>query len=418
MQHPSAFLQVIVRRFAGAAQRLNPRPSQSLHPSTPSRGDAGTAPPAFLSAESLFFKLRVFESARLVISQSTVRSPGFIRASHRKHYWRARVSVLAMMLGWFVSASGSEILKIGLTVGGLDRSVAFYEKVLSFRVLSRSTSPAGQESSLLGLENSETRHAELALGEEHIVLTEHPQLPGHPIPVDSRSFDLWFQHIAIVVSDMDKAYEVLRRVQVRPISTSPQTLPLSNPNAGGIKAFYFRDPENHVLELIWFPPGKGDPKWQHPPKNRLFLGIDHTAIVVSDTEQSLPFYTRNFGLHVAGTSENFGAEQEHLNQVFGARLRITALRGESGPGVEFLEYITPPGGRPLYPLGQANDQTFWEVWVQVPNFPKTRKGLLESGAYFVSRSPESSDNAVIVRDPDGHALRVLEGRAQVRGVER
>ena len=42
---------------------------------------------------------------------------------------------------------------------------------------------------------------------------------------------------------------------------------------------------------------------------------------------------------IAGTSENYGVEQEHLNNVFGARLRITALRAARGPGVELLEYL-------------------------------------------------------------------------------
>jgi hypothetical protein len=36
---------------------------------------------------------------------------------------------------------------------------------------------------------------------------------------------LRFQHIAIVVSDMDKAYELLRRAKVKHVSTAPQTLP-------------------------------------------------------------------------------------------------------------------------------------------------------------------------------------------------
>ena len=80
-----------------------------------------------------------------------------------------------------------------------------------------------------------------------------------------------------------KAYEHLRRAKVKHVSTAPQTLPAWNKDAGGIKAFYFRDPEDHVLEIIWFPAGKGDPKWQQPGTN-LLLGIDHTAIVVSDKE--------------------------------------------------------------------------------------------------------------------------------------
>jgi catechol 2,3-dioxygenase-like lactoylglutathione lyase family enzyme len=64
----------------------------------------------------------------------------------------------------------------------------------------------------------------------------------------------------------------------------------------------------------------------------LFLGIDHTAIVVWDTEASVKFYRDLLGLHVAGESENYGTEQEHLNNVFGAHLRITALLQRRRPG--------------------------------------------------------------------------------------
>ncbi len=65
-------------------------------------------------------------------------------------------------------------------------------------------------------------------------------------------------------------------------SSGPQRLPDWNKNAGGIRAFYFRDPDGHPLEILQFPADKGNPKW-HDANGRLFLGIDHTAIVISDT---------------------------------------------------------------------------------------------------------------------------------------
>ena len=51
--------------------------------------------------------------------------------------------------------------------------------------------------------------------------------------------------------------------------------------------------------MLQFPKDKGDARW--PTKaDRLFLGIDHTAIVVADTEASLAFYRDRLGLKVAG----------------------------------------------------------------------------------------------------------------------
>ncbi|CAN1210155.1 hypothetical protein TUMEXPCC7403_08165 [Tumidithrix helvetica PCC 7403] len=81
--------------------------------------------------------------------------------------------------------------------------------------------------------------------------------------------------------------------------------------------------------------------------DRIFLGIDHTAIAVGNTETSLKFYRDLLGMRLAGTSENFGTEQEHLNNVFGAKLHISGLRATTGLGVEFLEYLAPSDGKPF-----------------------------------------------------------------------
>ena len=81
------------------------------------------------------------------------------------------------------------------------------------------------------------------------------------------------------------------------------------------KPFYFKDPDGHPLEILEFPTGKGNPKW-HRETEDLFLGIDHTAIVVKDTEASLELYRDYLGLEVAGESENYrsraGASEQRL----------------------------------------------------------------------------------------------------------
>lgn len=302
-----------------------------------------------------------------------------------------------------------EIGSIGLTVRNLNRELFFYTNTLPFRLTSVSELSGPDQDALLGLQDTKLNVATLRLGNESITLTEHAGHQGKPIPPDSQSFDHWFQHIAIVVSDMDKAYERLRELKVKHVSTAPQTLPEWNKNAGGIKAFYFRDPEDHVLEIIWFPPGKGDSRWHAQSKggnesSPVFLGIDHTAIVVSDTDKSLAFYRDSLGLRVAGGSENYGVEQEHLNQVFGARLRITALRAPHGPGIEFLEYIAPPAGRPLPADASPRDLIFWQTHIAVVDLSDVRKSLPKAGGRIIS-SPDSS-NAQIIRDPDGHVLQL------------
>lgn len=303
---------------------------------------------------------------------------------------------------------------IGMTVSDMDASVEFYSKVLSFEKVSDVEVTGEDYERLQGLFGLRMRVVRMRLGDEFIELTEYLTPKGRPVPVDSRSNDRWFQHIAIITSDMDQAYALLRRNKVEHASTGPQRLPDWNKNAGGIKAFYFRDPDKHWLEILQFPPDKGDRKWQR--KDKLFLGIDHTAIVVGDTDSSLKFYRDVLGLRVAGTSENYGTEQEHLNNVFGARLRITSLRAASGgPGIEFLEYLAPNDGRPAPADARASDLFHWQTTLIVNTADTFARRLLAADSRLVSTGVVTLrekdlgfSKGLLTRDPDGHVMALIE----------
>jgi catechol 2,3-dioxygenase-like lactoylglutathione lyase family enzyme len=297
---------------------------------------------------------------------------------------------------------------VALTVSDLDRSVEFYSHVLDFRQDSdRAVRGEGYER-LFGLLGVRLRVARLRLGDEFLELMEFLTPRGRPIPPDMHSNDRAFQHVAIVVSDMQTAYARLRTFKVQHASTAPQRLPDSNPDAGGIEAFYFRDPDGHYLELLAFPRNKGAARW-HVGGGRLFLGIDHTAIVVADTDASLGFYRQALGLRIAGTSENFGTEQEHLNNVSGAHLRITSLRAAQGPGIELLEYLAPRTGRAAPADTAPDDLWYWQINLRADPgalLPRLRAVGVPLVSSAVTDLPEGTlgfTAGVIVRDPDGHA---------------
>jgi catechol 2,3-dioxygenase-like lactoylglutathione lyase family enzyme len=302
---------------------------------------------------------------------------------------------------------------VGMTVGDMERSVDFFSKVLFFEKISDIEVAGSEYERLHGVFGARLRVVRMKLGSEFIELTEYLTPQGRPIPLDSRANDRWFQHIAIVVSDMDKAYRQLRAHRVRHASTGPQTIPASNKAAAGIRAFYFKDPDGHNLEIIYFPPDKGDPRWQSA-NGKLFLGIDHTAIVVENTNKSLKYYRDLLGLEVAGESLNHGTEQEHLNNVFGARLRITTLRAPSGPGIELLEYLAPRDGRPFPPDARANDLVHWHTTVVVGDLVTAMTRLGAGRGSLVSPGPVSLPSGdlgfgrgLTVRDPDGHVMRLI-----------
>ncbi len=310
----------------------------------------------------------------------------------------------------------SAIGGVGLTVSDMERSLGFYTRALSFEKVSDNEVDGEPSERLTGVFGVRMRVVRLRLGNEFLELTEFLAAEGRPAPVDSHSNDLWFQHVAIIVSDMDSAYRVLRAHHARHASSGPQRLPDWNMSAGGIRAFYFKDPDGHPLEVLWFPAGKGDPKW-HQNSKRLFLGIDHTAIAVRDTERSLKFYRDLLGMRVAGESRNYGTEQAHLNNVEGASLRITGLRLAAGPGIEFLEYLTPRGGRPIPEDERPNDLVHWHTIGLTDGGSETLNRLASSGIPVVSKDvtplpsgwPDYS-RGVLVRDPDGHELLLVDAK--------
>jgi catechol 2,3-dioxygenase-like lactoylglutathione lyase family enzyme len=216
-----------------------------------------------------------------------------------------------------------------------------------------------------------------------------------------------------VVSDMEKAYDRLREFNVEYVSTAPQTLPKSIAGAEGIKAFYFHDPDNHNLELIYFPSGKGQSKW-HVVDGRVFLGIDHTAIGVSNSEESQKFYADLLGFERKGESWNKGIEQEHLNNVEGAFLHISGYRANEGPGIEFLQYLKPGPGK-IYPAdSRADDIWHWQTTLFVDDAEKLYSEFLQSSYRFISgglvnlqSAEEKHSKAFLIRDPDGHPMLIM-----------
>jgi catechol 2,3-dioxygenase-like lactoylglutathione lyase family enzyme len=339
---------------------------------------------------------------------------------------RSRIAILALLvLGALPVAAdrsaGAQaaglvraVHAVGMTVADMDRSIAFYGQVLGFEKISDVEVWGDAHERLQGVFGLRLRLVRMRLGEETIELTEYLTPRGRPILVDSRSHDRWFQHVAIIVSDMDRAYGWLRQHRVEHASPAPQRLPDWNPSAGGIRAFYFKDPDGHPLEILWFPPGKGDPKWRRPT-DRLFLGIDHTAIVVGSTEASLACYRDTLGLRVVGQSENHGPEQERLNNVFGARLRITTLRAPAGPGVEFLEYLTPRDGRPIPADARPNDLAHWQTVLASEDAEAVARAVRGSACAMLSPgvvAPAERElgfiRGFLAHDPDGHALKVVQ----------
>jgi len=306
------------------------------------------------------------------------------------------------------------VASVGFTVSDMDRAVAFYRDVLTFKPLSDVEVDGPEYDQLYGIFGVRARVVRLQLGKQQIALTQFLAPPDfRQIPMPSYSHDLWFQHFAIVVRDMEAAWERLRSHHVRQISPRPQTIPASNVPAAGIKAIKFRDPDGHNLELLWFPADKGNPAWKKPGSD-LFMGIDHTAMTVRSTESSAKFYRDLLGMSIAGGTLNMGTTQQYLDSLPGARTRVTGLAPKMGPpGLEFLEYELPTAGRPFPADSHPTDLWHWQTTLVVSDVPAAAAALRET-AQFISKDIVSLPDrtlgftkGLLARDPDGHAMLVV-----------
>jgi catechol 2,3-dioxygenase-like lactoylglutathione lyase family enzyme len=295
------------------------------------------------------------------------------------------------------------LLCVSRNVSNLAEAIAFYSGALGFSVTNEALIDDPAWSELMGIPGARGYAAILRLGEQELeLLTFNP--PGHPYPSASRSIDLWFQHLAIVVADMKAAYAQLCRHPLVAISEcGPQRLP---PNTGSVIAFKFRDPDGHPLELIQFPPGTGYASWQQ--KQGIFLGIDHSAVDIADMDQSLDFYTGSLGLSVASRSINSGLEQERLDDTSDVVVEVVALHPgmEGPPHVELLGYEKPTG-RPIPASVKANDLLADRLVLQVDELPRLVEVLKAEGAEFISPgiiTLRDGHCAALLRDPTGHML--------------
>lgn len=286
-----------------------------------------------------------------------------------------------------IPATIDRILRVTRVVSDLQCAESFYRSALGFTTVAHATVDSGTLAAI-GASQETACEARLRLGQEEIALVQFPAR-GRAYPADSRSDDLWFQHLAIVVGDMPAAYAALQasRRSWRAISRDgPESLP---PSSGGVQAFKFRDPDGHPLELLWFPPGAGRRRWHDRASNggsSPFLGIDHTALAVSSTATSLEFY-RALGMHPSASTRNEGPAQSRLDGLDAAQVQVTALRPAcaEGIGIELLDYRTD--GR----RGTCAASDLCTDWIVA-----------------AARVPLGESSRRLMTDPDGHRLLLIE----------
>jgi catechol 2,3-dioxygenase-like lactoylglutathione lyase family enzyme len=285
------------------------------------------------------------------------------------------------------------------TVANLDQAVAFYCDGLGFEL---DMVDCG------GIRGG--RRAVLTLGSEALELISIDSDPAaEHASHEACSSCLDFQHIAIVVTDMPAAFARLDRFVPRAISRDrPILLPESS---GGVTAFKFRDPDGHPLELLLFPEGVGDPKWHRCRAESPTIGIDHSAIVVSDADRSIAFYEELLGFSVTSRQVNRGPAQDALDGTPDVIVDVIALTAAESrtPHLELLGYRQPTPSAEASQRPSAHtkaDQIVWAVEGLVDIIARLKSAVDGQWRMMATSSPEDS---LLIVDPDGHAHHLVEG---------
>ena len=306
------------------------------------------------------------------------------------------------------------ISRVTLIVSDLDRAEDDYVRTFGCGVEQRGDiDPALTR--VLCLSRARGRRSLVRLGRERIELLEFTDMAGRPYPPDSTSTDLWFQHMAIVVNDMTHAHQrVMANRRFRPISREgPVRLPDSS---GGVTAFKFRDHDGHPLELLAFPEGRVPAAWRNANGTGPFLGVDHTAIAVSDSASSTRFFRSVFGFSAGTRTENRGREQDALDGVEDVHVSVTRLAPDlPAPQLELLRYHAGTR-RPIPPDTASNDIAATHSVIQVASLDATAAALARRGTPLADdhlMTLRGGIRAALVSGPDGHRFLVEERPAAV-----
>src|SRR3989442_10301959 len=151
----------------------------------------------------------------------------------------------------------------------------------------------------------------------------------------------------------------------------------------------------------------------HAEPATVVRGVGCIGLTISDVQRSAEFYARVLGFEKTADVEQAGESIEQLEGVFGARLRITTLRGGFGPGIELLEYLAPTDGRHFPADERSNDLVHWQTTLYAADLAAAasalrvgRAALVSPGLVSLSDARLGYSRALLARDPDGHVMQL------------
>lgn len=143
------------------------------------------------------------------------------------------------------------IYHVGLTVSDIERSIAFYRDVLGLAYQSQIVMSGPETDVLFGREGSSAKVAYLngstSVDAPPIELIQFESAAVDAIPSDL--FRTSISEVCFQTDDIDAEYARLCELGVECLS-EPQLFDFTGQGLGASRAFYFRDPDGIVLEMM------------------------------------------------------------------------------------------------------------------------------------------------------------------------
>lgn len=138
----------------------------------------------------------------------------------------------------------TQLEHVALSVGDMDKSLAFYRDTLGMTVLRELEPGAGGEKlgEITGMPNCRARIVHLDLGGTMLELFQYDTPEGRRQPKDRRQADHGYIHVGLSSTDTIGDYERLLAEGVEFISEPLEFRP-------GVWIVYFRGPDGEVCEL-------------------------------------------------------------------------------------------------------------------------------------------------------------------------
>lgn len=144
-----------------------------------------------------------------------------------------------------------QIYHTGLTVSDLDRSVSFYRDVLGFTYLGEILMEGKETDILFGRRNCKARVAYLnGSMEKGMPPVELIQFVGSEVEKEeSDLFRTSISELCFYTDHIDETYRKLKEQRVECLS-EPQDFDFTSAGFGKSRAFYFKDPDGIILEMM------------------------------------------------------------------------------------------------------------------------------------------------------------------------